>query len=126
MPLGRLLGKGDEIVRHTDERRDHYNGSSVQSRRDDAPSTRDRVGIPHRRGAEFQNDHGPGSRPQRAISSAFNTDAPAAPRTTLWPIATSLTSKIGSGRIRPTTTVIPAPVSTWRRGCGWSGCSATT
>ena len=48
--------------------------------------------------------------PQCTISSALSTDAPAAPRMTLCPIATSFTSKIGSGRMRPTTTVMPLPV----------------
>ena len=61
-----------------------------------------------------------GSKPQLTISSAFNTDAPAAPRTTLSPMATSLMSNSESDRTRPTVTVMPLPRVTSRRGCGRS------
>src|SRR5580704_142301 len=41
------------------------------------------------RAAEFHDDH-QSSSPSEYISSAFNTAAPAAPRTVLWPIAMNL------------------------------------
>ena len=41
------------------------------------------------RAAEFHDDH-QSSRPSEYISSAFNTAAPAAPRTVLWPSAMNL------------------------------------
>ena len=59
-------------------------------------------------------------RPRANISSALSIDAPAAPRTVLCPIATSLRSSIGSVRTRPTTTAIPFPAFTSRLGCGRS------
>src|SRR5262249_8517799 len=113
-----LLGNPDQCIRNAGERGDDDDGSPADARRDDSPSSRDRLGVAHRRSAELEDDHESPMRPQCTINSALRTDAPAAPRMTLCPIATSLTSKIGSGRTRPTTTVIPLPVLTWRRGWG--------
>src|SRR6185437_7401303 len=122
----RLLGEGQERVRDAGERRDDDDRAAVDPRGDDSRRTPDRVGVGDRRTAELEDDHDAPSRPQCSISSALSTDAPAAPRMTLCPIATNFTSNTGSGRTRPTTTVIPCPVSTWRRGCGRSGRSLTT
>ena len=87
-------------------------GSLSARDRDDAPRARDRLGVADGGAAELENDHAAPSRPRCTSSSALSTDAPAAPRMTLCPIATSFTSKIGSARTRPTTTVMPLPVST--------------
>src|SRR5262249_27234422 len=100
------------------ERGDHDDRFLLGTRGDNSSRPRDRLGVADRGTAKLENYHGALMRPRCTISSAFSTDAPAAPRTTLCPIATSFTSKIGSGRTRPTTTVIPSPVSTCRRGCG--------
>src|SRR5215467_1412189 len=117
----RLLGEREKRVGHAAERRDDDDGSSVESRADDARGSLYRFRVGDRRSAELEDDHEPSSSPQRIINSAFSTDAPAAPRITLCPIATSFSSNTGSGRTRPTITVIPPPASTCRRGCGRSG-----
>src|SRR4029078_4002624 len=126
MSLRGLLRDRDQRVRHAGERRHDDDGSLVGARSDDAPRSRDRFGVADRRAAELEDDHNPSSSPRRAISSAFSTEAPAAPRITLCPIATNFTSKTGSGRMRPTVTVMPPPRSTCRLGCGWSGDALTS
>src|SRR5690348_10541476 len=113
-----LLGECEQRVGHTAERRDDDDRSTVEPRADDARGSLYRFRVGDRRAAELEDDHGPSSSPQRIINSAFSTDAPAAPRITLCPIATSFTSNTGSRRTRPTITVMPPPASTWRRGCG--------
>ncbi len=61
-------------------RRRRRSGSRSTPRGDDARRARDRLGVADRRAAELEDDHEPPSSPQRTISSAFSTDAPAAPR----------------------------------------------
>src|SRR5512140_2582318 len=72
------------------------------------------------RARAFLDDRQTASSPRANISSAFRIDAPAAPRIVLCPIATRRRSRIGSSRTRPTTTDIPFPAFTSRRGCGRS------
>src|SRR5262249_29192543 len=122
----RLLGEREQRVGHAAECRDDDDGTAIEPRADDARGSPDRFGVGDRGSAELEDDHEPLSSPQRIINSAFSTDAPAAPRITLCPIATSFTSNTGSGRTRPTTTVIPPPASTCRRGWGRSGWSVNT
>src|SRR5206468_1878903 len=64
--------------------------------------------------------------PSAARSSAFRTDAPAAPRIVLCPSTTNFTPRTGSSRTRPTTTDMPLPVSRSRIGCGLSRSARTT
>src|SRR5262249_40543573 len=99
VPLCGLFRDADQCIRDAGQRRHDDDRSPVGARRDDSPRARDRFGVADRRAAELENDHESPMYPQCTINSAFSTDAPAAPRMTLCPIATSLMSKMGSGRI---------------------------
>ena len=109
------LGEAGELeqrVRHARERRDHHQPRPLLA----APRSRPRgahgLRVLDRRAAELHHDQaGPpqSSRPSACISSAFRTDAPAAPRTVLWPSATNFQSSTAHGRSRPTLTVMPRP-----------------
>jgi len=56
---------------------------------DDLGQAADRLGVFHRRAAEFHHQHDYRT-PSACISSAFSSAAPAAPRTVLWPKAMNL------------------------------------
>src|SRR4051812_4772445 len=105
-----LLGESDQGVRYAGKRRYDDDRSLVEARGDDTTCSLDRLGVSDRRPTELEDDHGRPISPRCTINSALSTEAPAAPRMTLWPMATSFTLKIGSERMRPTTTVMPLPV----------------
>ena len=81
--------------------REYEQGPLIEPAAHDPDQARDRCRIADRGPTELADDHARPACPVETRSSALSTDAPAAPRTVLWPIATSFTSNSGSSRTRP-------------------------
>src|SRR5512141_906938 len=122
---GLFADREQRVRRSTKRRHDDY-WIAIELPPNDLRCTSYRGCIANGSATEFEDDHALPSLPVAARSSAFRTEPPAAPRIVLWPRATMRMSRIGSGRTRPTVTVIPAPAFTSRRGCGRLGSSVTT
>ncbi len=126
MSLRRLFSDCEQCIGRSAKRRHDDDWITIEPALHDLRGTLDRGRVADGSAAELDDDHASPSLPVTARSSAFSTEPPAAPRIVLCPSATMRMSRIGSGRTRPTVTVMPPPVFTSRRGCGRFGSSVTT
>src|SRR2546430_888469 len=107
-----LFGEGDQRIGRAAKRGHDDDRLTIETSLDDVGGAPDRLRVRDGSPAKLADDHGRSMRPVAAMSSAFSTEAPAAPRMMLCPSATSLTSSSVSRRTRPTVTVMPLPAWT--------------
>src|SRR4051812_21273416 len=84
MSLRCLLRDRNQRVRHAGQRGHNHDRALLGAGRNNATGARNGFGVADGGPAELEDDHVRPSSPRWTISSALSTDAPAAPRTTLW------------------------------------------
>src|ERR1035441_8793043 len=126
----RRIPQSDQKIGHPSHCRDDDQARVSPARPHEPGDVQNPLGRSDRGAAELENvGHRTGARvatrPCARSSSALSSAAPAPPRTVLWTRTVNFRSKAGSGRRRPTVTVMPFPASTSRAGCGRSRSSRT-